>query len=99
MKKVLFAAAMMLAMGTSVATSAAEKDSLKGQITVETDYQTIDIKDLPQAVHDAIAAKYPELPIKEAAVEEVDGAKTYKITLLDKDGVETVVVYAENGEE
>lgn len=37
--------------------------------------------------------------IKEAAVEEVDGAKTYKVTLLDKDGVETVVVYAENGEE
>lgn len=71
MKKVLFAAAMMLAMGTTVATSAAEKVSLNGQISVETDYQTIDIKDLPQAVQDAVAAKYPEQMIKEAAVEEV----------------------------
>ena len=45
---------MMLAMGTTVATSAAEKVSLNGQISVETDYQTIDIKDLPQAVQDAV---------------------------------------------
>jgi hypothetical protein len=99
MKKVLFAAAMMLTMGTTVATSAAEKVSLRGQASVEMDYQTINIKDLPQAVQDAIAAKYPELTIKEAAVEEVGGTKTYKVTFLDKDGVETVVVYGENGEE
>ena len=81
MKKVLFAAAMMLTMGTTVATSAAEKVSLRGQASVEMDYQTINIKDLPQAV------------------EEVGGTKTYKVTFLDKDGVETVVVYGENGEE
>lgn len=99
MKKVLFAAAMMLTMGITVATSAAEKVSLRGQASVEMDYQTINIKDLPQAVQDAIAAKYPELTIKEAAVEEVGGTKTYKVTFLDKDGVETVVVYGENGEE
>ena len=99
MKKVLFAAAMMLAMGTTVATSAAEKVSLNGQISVETDYQTIDIKDLPQAVQDAVAAKYPEQTIKEAAVEEVESMKTYKGTLLDKEGVETVIVFDENGEE
>lgn len=80
MKKVLFAAAMMLTMGTTVATSAAEKVSLRGQASVEMDYQTINIKDLPQAVQDAIAAKYPELTIKEAAVEEVGGTKTYNIT-------------------
>lgn len=80
MKKVLFAAAMMLTMGTTVATSAAEKVSLRGQASVEMDYQTINIKDLPQAVQDAIAAKYPELTIKEAAVEEVGGTKTYKVT-------------------
>lgn len=48
MKKVLFAAAMMLTMGTTVATSAAEKVSLRGQASVEMDYQTINIKDLPQ---------------------------------------------------
>lgn len=99
MKKALFVASMMLAMGTTVAVSAAEKDSLCGQISVEADYQTIDIKDLPQAVQDAVAAKYPELTVKEAAVEEVEGVKTYKVTLLDKDGVETVAVFGENGEE
>lgn len=98
MKKVLFAAAMMLTMGTTVATSAAEKVSLREQASVEMDYQTINITDLPQAVQDAITAKYPEMTIKEAAVEETDGVKTYKVTLTDKDGVETIVVFNENGE-
>lgn len=89
---------MMLALGTAVATSAAEKNSMYGQISVEADYQTIEIKDLPQAVQDAIAAKYPEMTIKEAAVEETEGVKTYKVTLLDKEGIETVAVFDANGE-
>lgn len=93
----MFAAAMMLAMGTTVATTAAEKVMLNGQISVETECQTIEVKDLPQAVQDAVAAEYPEQTIKGAAVEEAEGVKSYKVTLVDKDGVETVVVYDENG--
>lgn len=89
---------MMVAMGTTVAASAAEKVALNEQFSVEMEYQTIDIKELPQAVQDAITAKYPEMTIKEAAVEEKDGVKTYKVTLTDKNGVETVVVFNENGE-
>lgn len=98
MKKVMFTAIVILAMGTVVATSATEKDSMYGQISVETDYQTIEIKDLPQAVQDAIATKYAEIKIKEAAVKKVEGMKTYKVTLLDKEGIETVAVFDENGE-
>lgn len=99
MKRVLIIAAIMLAVGTTSATFAAGNVSLNGVTAVAADYQQIEIKDLPQAVQDAVAAKYPELTIKEAAVEEAEGVKNYKVTLVDNDGAETVAVFDENGVE
>ena len=63
------------------------------------EYKPIDVKELPQAVQDAIKKDYAESTVKEAAVEVAeDGAKTYKVTLIDAAGTESAVLFNENGE-
>lgn len=99
MKKVLFAAALMLTMGISAASAATGMYTTNVQCSTLPDYQKIEIKDLPSAVQESISKNYPEHTITGAAVEEKDGVKTYEVKLADKDGAEKTVIFNENGEE
>ena len=67
--------------------------------TMINEFKPIDVKELPQAVQDAIKENYSEATIKEAAVEVAeDGTKTYKVMLVDAAGTENPVLFNEKGE-
>ena len=98
MKKVLFAVALVMGLGSSVAFANNMAADIEIVATVN-EYTPIEVKDLPQAVQDAIKKDYAESTIKEAAVEAAeDGTKTYKVTLVDAAGTESAVLYNEKGE-
>ena len=59
---------------------------------------SIEVKELPQAVLDAVTKDYAEFTIKEAYVEEVEGTKTYKVILTDAEDNTAAVLYTEKGE-
>ena len=65
---------------------------------VQDDFVKIEVKELPQAVQDAIAKSYEGSTVKEAYVAGADGAKKYKVVLVDKDQKEQTVVLNEKGE-
>ena len=95
MKKVLFAVALVMGLGSSVAFA----NNMASDVEIVNEFKPIDIKELPQAVQDAIKKDYAESTIKEAAVEVAeDGVKTYKVTLVDAVGTESVVFFNEKGE-
>ena len=97
MKKVLFAVALVMGLGSSVAFANNMADV--EIVAMVNEFKPIDIKELPQAVQDAIKKDYAESTIKEAAVEVAeDGVKTYKVTLVDAVGTESVVFFNEKGE-
>lgn len=98
MKKVLFAAALVMGLGSSVA-FANNMESDVEIVAMVNEYKPIDVKELPQAVLDTIKKDYAESTVKEAAVEVAeDGAKTYKVTLVDAAGAESAVLFNEKGE-
>ena len=102
MKKVLVAVALVMGLGT---VSVFAGNVVAGETSVESvmavnEFKPIDVKELPQAVQDAIKKNYAESTIKDAAVEVAeDGAKTYKVTLVDAAGTESTVLFNEKGEE
>ena len=65
---------------------------------MQDDFVKIELKELPQAVLDAIAKSYEGCAVKEAYVAETDEAKKYKIVLVDKDQKEQTIVLNEQGE-
>lgn len=99
MKKLFVAVALVMGAGTSVAF--AENMSTDVCITTNVnDFKPVDVKDLPQAVQDALKKNYADFIVKEAAVEEdEEGGKTYRIALVNQDNEESTVYYNENGEE
>ena len=98
MKKVLFAEALVMGLGSSVAFANNMASDVE-IVAMVNEFKPIDIKELPQAVQDAIKKDYAESTIKEAAVEVAeDGVKTYKVTLVDAVGTESVVFFNEKGE-
>lgn len=97
MKKLFVAVALVMGLGTSVAF--AENQNMSTEIvSMVNDYNPIEVKDLPQAVQDAIKKDFAEQTIKEAAVEETENGKTYKVVLTDQDGTESTVIFNEQGE-
>ena len=81
MKKVLFAVALVMGLGSSVAFAGNMVSDVEIVVMVN-DYKPIEVKDLPQAVQDTIKKDFADLTIKEAAVEESEeGTKTYKVHL------------------
>ena len=98
MKKLFLAVALVMGLGTSVAFA----NNMVSDVEIETminEFKQIDVKELPQAVQDAIKENYSEATIKEAAVEVAeDGTKTYKVTLVDAAGTENPVLFNEKGE-
>ena len=100
MKKLFVAVALVMSLGTSVAVANTMMNEVEVSVMVN-EFTPIEVKDLPQAVQDAIAKAYPESTIKEASVEvAADGAtKHYKVVLTDKDNNESTVFYGEDGQE
>lgn len=97
MKKVLFAVALVMGLGSSVAFANNMASDVE-IVAMVNEFKPIDIKELPQAVQDAIKKDYAESTIKEAAEVAEDGVKTYKVTLVDAVGTESVVFFNEKGE-
>ena len=84
MKKVLFAVALVMGLGSSVAFANNMASDVE-IVAMVNEFKPIDIKELPQAVQDAIKKDYAESTIKEAAVEVAeDGVKTYTVTFAHK---------------
>ena len=98
MKKLFLAVALVMGLGTSVAFANNMVSDVE-IVTMINEFKPIDVKELPQAVQDAIKENYSEATIKEAAVEVAeDGTKTYKVTLVDVAGTENPVLFNEKGE-
>ena len=100
MKKLFVAVALVIGLGTSVAFANSVANIMEVSV-MNNEFTPIEVKDLPQAVQDAIAKAYPESTIKEAAVEvKEDGAtKHYKVVLVDKENAESNVFFGEDGKE
>ena len=62
------------------------------------EFVKMDPAELPQAVLQTLAKDYEGSSVKEAFVKEKDGAKTYKIIIVAKDGQEAEVLLNEKGE-
>lgn len=97
MKKLFVAVALVMGLGTSVAFAENFHASVDS-VNIVNEFKPIEVKDLPQAVLDAVTKDYAEFTIKEAYVEEVEGTKTYKVVLTDAEDNITAVLYTEKGE-
>ena len=97
MKKLFVAVALVMGLGTSVAFAENFHASVDS-VTIVNEFKPIEVKDLPQAVLDAVVKDYAEFTIKEAYVEEVKGTKTYKVVLTDAEDNTAAVLYTEKGE-
>ena len=97
MKKLFVAVALVMGLGTSVAFAENFHASVDS-VNIVNEFKPIEVKDLPQAVLDAVTKDYAEFTIKEAYVEEVEGTKTYKVVLTDAEDNTTAVLYNEMGE-
>lgn len=99
MKKLIFAVALVMGLGTSVAFAENSMAVMSETVTTIHEFTPIEVKDLPAAVQEALSKDYAESAVKEAAVEEKeDGTKTYKVVLTDKEGTESTVLFSESGE-
>ena len=102
MKKVLVAVALVLGLGSSVAF--AQEVSNTPAVETQTqapqdEYTKIEVKDLPEAVTQAITKSYEDATIKEAYVAEKETGKVYKVIITTKDAQEVTVLLNEKGEE
>lgn len=100
MKKLFIAIALVMGLGTSTALASNVTNGIEVSAMVN-EFTPIEVKDLPEAVQEAIAKAYPESTIKEASAEvKEDGAnKHYKVILANKGNTETTVFFEENGKE
>ena len=102
MKKVLVAVALVMGLGSSVAFAqeVINTTSVEMQAQVPQDeFTKIDVKELPEAVAQAVAKNYEGATIKEAYVAEKESGKVYKVILTTKDSQEVTVLMNEKGEE
>lgn len=99
MKKILFAVALLTAFaGTTVYAQTPEEPQVKATTTVEDAFKAMNAEDLPQAVKDALAAKFEGKKVTAAYVKEADGVRTFKVTVADAEGNASDVLFSENGE-
>lgn len=93
MKKLFVAFALFLGLGTSAVMAGNVENTTVETVTALDEFKTIDLKDLPQSVKDAIAKKYPGSTLKEASVEiKEDGTKSYRVVYTDKEGKEDSIL-------
>ena len=99
MKKVFFALALVMGLGTTATFASSFSSTQITTVTNVNDFTPIEIKDLPKAVQEVLVKSYKDFTIKSAAVETAeDGTATYQITLVDANNEESVVLFNEKGE-
>ncbi len=99
MKRVIFALALVMGLGTTVAFASSFSSPEVTTVTNVNDFTPVEIKDLPKAVQEVLAKSYKDFTVKAAAVEVAeDGTSVYQITLVDTEGEESVVLFNEKGE-
>lgn len=100
MKKLFVAVALVAGLSTSVS-FANNMTTNNVQVEKVTDeYTLIEVKDVPQAIQDAVAKNYANSAIKEAHVKtSEDGSKIYKIILINGEQTESIILFNETGEE
>ena len=95
MKKIVLMAAVVACVAFASQGVQASAEQVSVENVMQDDFVKIEVKELPQAVQDAIAKSYEGSTVKEAYVA---GAKKYKVVLVDKDQKEQTVVLNEKGE-
>ncbi|MEG0993645.1 MAG: hypothetical protein RR212_01805 [Bacteroidales bacterium] len=98
MKKLLFA--IMLVSGIGFTTQAAQSTTSAETIMAMNDgeeYTKVEIADVPKEVTDAVAKKFENATIREAALNTEKGI--YKITVATADDKEDTAFFHANGEE
>ena len=101
MKKVLVAVALVMGLGSSVAFAQVVKDSTAVETVAQNpqdEFTKIEVKDLPEAVTQAIAKTHEGSSIKEAFVAEKESGKVYKVIVTTKDAKDVTVLMNEKGE-
>lgn len=102
MKKVLVAMAVMMSVG-SFSAFAAEKGLNSMEVccvqSTQDEYTKIDVASVPDAVKAGVEKAYAGQTIKEAAVAEKEGVKTYKLVIVSTEGTESTVIFNDKGEE
>lgn len=100
MKKVLLALALVMGLGTSVVfAQEAQPATVETAQASQDEFTKIEVKDLPEAVTEALAKSYEGATIKEASVAEKESGKVYKIVITTTDSKEVTVMMNEKGEE
>ena len=100
MKKLFVAVALVMGMGTSVVLADNVTKTNTEVVNTADEYVVIELKDVPQAVQDAVAKNYAGSSIKEAHAKTAeDGTKTYKLILVNGEQVETIILVNDKGEE
>ena len=100
MKKLFVAAALVMSLGTSVVLADNVKCNETESVCVADEFVVIELKDVPQAVQDAVAKNYEGSSIKEAHAKTAeDGKKTYKLILVDGNQAESIILFNDKGEE
>ena len=102
MKKMIFAAAMLLSMSTITfaQTVQTSQPSVQTELQAEDDFVAIEVKDVPQVVADSALKAYPDTTIKSAAVKlNEDETAVYQLVLADQEGNESTVYFTDKGEE
>ena len=90
MRKIFVAIALIAGLGTSSVAFANAKTTNEISIQLNVaDYTPIEVKDLPQAIQDALTKNFSEYTVKSAAYQEdEDGVKIYQVTVVDEEGTE-----------
>ena len=99
MKKIFVAIALIAGLGTSSVAFANAKTTNEISIQLNVaDYTPIEVKDLPQAIQDALTKNFSEYTVKSAAYQEdEDGVKIYQVTVVDEEGTEANIFFTEKG--
>lgn len=100
MKKLFVVAALVMGVGTTVSFAAeTTENSVMATVTAVNEYTPIEVKDLPQDVQAVLAKDYSDFTVVSAAVQaNEDGTNTYKVTVVDQEGVQSEVFFSEKGE-
>ena len=62
-------------------------------IAVEDGFKTIDLKEVPQSIKDAIAKKAPGSTLKSASLsQKQEGIKSYRVVYVTKEGAENSIL-------
>ena len=92
MKKIFLSLVFLFGVGTFVMAD----DTMKVKndtVAVEDGFKTIDLKEVPQSIKDAIAKKAPSSTLKSASLSlKQEGVKSYRVVYVTKEGVENSIL-------